>query len=302
MADERDDLAVFVLERLEQPVEPDPEFADALLELLLAELAPAEALPTVQSRARLWISLRPRLLAAAAAVAVVAVAVGVVLALRVTEESALAAIREAQAQAASVPPFRAVVSHRLAGELALGTVSLATGRDWVSVSELEYGGETGWRRLVLRDSLAGASRSVVWNGRTLGISRPEQRRFYVYPRASSRRRSAAEQLSPLATLSPRFRLFPLPPAARPEEYFRESCRVGADTRMAGRPARSVTCGDRDFRFSLWLDRETGLLLKLDTPGTVLEVRSVEFDVRFAPADFRAEPPPGARVVRIGGSG
>jgi hypothetical protein len=301
MPDERDDLSMLVLERLEQPVEPDPEFADALLELLLAEIA--EPPPTVTARLRPWVALRPRLVAAtASALALVAVAIGLVLALRVTEESALAAIRDAQRQAAVVPPFRAVVSHRLAGELALGTVALATGQDWVSVSELAYGGETGWRRLVLRDSLAGASRSVVWDGRMLGISRPEQRRFYVYPRASARRRSAAEQLSPLATLSPRFRLFPVPPAVEPEEYFRENCRVGADARMAGRPARSVTCGERDFRFSLWLDRETGLLLKLETPGAVLEVRSVELDARFGSAEFRAEPPPGATVVRIGASG
>jgi len=301
MSSERDDLIVLVLERLERPAEPDPEFADALLELLLAEVV--EPRPPITARLRRGFAWRPKLAAAAAAgLAVVAVAVVAVLALRTAEESALAAIRQAQTQAASVPPFRAVVSHRVAGELALGTVSLATGRDWISVSELEYDSERGWRRLVVRDSLAGASRSVVWNGRALGIDRPEQRRFYLYPRASDPRRSAAAQLSPLATLSPRFRLFPVPPAVQPEKYFRESCRVGPDAQMVGRPARSVMCGDRDFRFSLWLDRETGLLLKLETPGTVLEVRSVDFGVRFAPADFRAEPPPGATVVRIGGTG
>jgi outer membrane lipoprotein-sorting protein len=62
----------------------------------------------------------------------------------------------------------------------------------------------------------------------------------------------------------------------------------------------LACGDRDFRFTLSLDQETGLLLRLETPGDVLEVRSIEYGVRFERGDFRAEPPEGATVVRIGG--
>jgi hypothetical protein len=301
MPSERDDLSVQVLERLEQPVEPDPEFSDDLRELLLADLA--EPRSTTMAWLRRVLAPGPRLLPAAGVFAVVAVVVGAaVLALRTAEDSALAAITEAQQQAAVVSPFRAVVSQRVAGELALGTVGLATGEDWVSLSELSYGGETGWHRLVLRDSLSPAARRVVWDGRVLGIDRPEQARFYVYPRVNARGRSVARQLSPLATLSPRFRLFPVPPSVQPETYFRESCRVGSSQYIAGRPARSLRCGGREFRFTLWLDRESGLLLKLATPGTVLEVRSIEFDVRFAPADFLPEPPPGATVVRIGGRG
>lgn len=300
MASERGDLSAQVLERLERPVEADPEFTDALLELLLAELA--EPQPAIRARLRHTLAWRSRLVAAgAAALAVVAVVAGAVLALRTAEESALAAMTDAQRQAAVVPHFRAVVSHRVAGELALGTVGLTTGEDWVSLSELSYGGEMGWHRLVLRDSFVASSRRVVWNGRVLGIDRPEQDRFYVYSGARARGR-VAEQLSPLATLSPRFRLFPVPPAVLPETYFRESCRVSGDAEVAGRPARRLTCGERDFRFSLWLDRETGLLLKLTTPGSELEVQSIEFDVRFGPAEFRAEPPPGANVIRIGGTG
>jgi hypothetical protein len=301
MPSERDDLSVQVLERLEQPVEPDPEFSNALRELLLAEVG--EPKSTTTAWLRRVLAPRPRLLPAVGVVALVAVVVGAaVLALRTAEDSALAAITRAQRQAAAVPPFQAVVSHRVAGELALGTVALATGEDWVSLSELSYGGETGWHRLVLRDSVSSSSRRVVWDGRVLGIDRPEQGRFYVYSRASARGRAVAQQLSPLATLSPRFRLFPLPPSVQPETYFRESCRVGSSDDIAGRPARSLTCGNRDFQFTLWLDQESGLLLKLATPGTVLEVRSIEFDVRFAPADFLPEPPPGATVVRIGGRG
>jgi hypothetical protein len=293
MASDRDDQVVHVLERLDRQVEPDAEFANALRELLLAELAEP---PAARWRPR-W---RPAVLrlAAAATVALVAIAAAT-LTLRTAEESALAALRDAQRQAAAVAPFRAVVSHRVGGALALGTVGLAaTGEDWVSVSELSYGGDAGWQRLVVRDSFAPAARRVVWDGRTLGIDRPEQRRYYVFTR--TRARSGVERLSPLATLSPRFRLFPVPPSVAPETYFRERCRVGEDSVAAARPARRLTCGEREFRFSVWLDRETGLLLKLASPGDVLEVKSIEYDVRFPRAEFRTEPPPGAAVVRIGG--
>lgn len=297
MPSERDDLAVQVLEHLERPVEPDPEFASALLERLLAEL-PETSAPEVRLRRRLV--LRPRLVAAAAAAAAVVVAVGVVLTLRPVEESALAAVEDAQRQAATVSPFRAVVSRRVGGELALGTVAQATGRDWVSVAELSYGGRTGWRRVLVRDSLAAVARRVVWDGRTLGIDRPEQQRFYVFSGASPRGRSAVGQLSPLATLSPRFRVFPLPPNADPEEYIADRCRVAETDEVAGRPARVLRCSDRDFRFALWLDVETGLLLRLETPGDVLEVQSIDYGVSFGRGVFRAEPAPGATVVRIGG--
>lgn len=301
MPDEHDDRAVQVLERIERPVQPDPDFSAGLLELLLAEVA--EPAPRVAPRLPRVSLPRPRLLPSAAAVAAAAaIVVGAFLALRTAEESALAAIRQAQQQAATVPPFRAVVSQRVAGELALGTVALASGREWVSLSELEYSGEEGWERRVLRDSLATSMRRVVWDGRVLGIDRPEQQRYYVYDRRSARGREVVQQLSPLVALSPRFRLFPVPPAATPETYFRERCRVGRSTEMAGRAARSITCGDRDFRFTLWLDRTSGLLLKLETPGVVLEVRSIEYGVRFGRRDFRTEPPRGATVVRVGGRG
>jgi len=294
MASRPDDFAVQVLERLEEPVVPDPEFADALLELLLTELGEPSHVP----ERRRWHVTRVRL-AAAVALTLLAVLATAVLVLRTAEESALAAIRSAQRQAAVAPPFRAVVSHRVGGELALGTVGLAsTGADWVSVSELSYGGEDGWKRRIVRDSFAPAARRVVWDGRVLGIDRPDQRRYYVFLRA--RARVGAERLSPLTTLSPRFRLFPVPATVAPATYFRERCSVGGEEQIAGRPARRLTCGDRGFRFSIWLDRENGLLLKLVSPGDVLEVQRIEYGVRFARVEFRSEPPPDATVVRIGG--
>lgn len=298
MPSERDDLAVQVLERIERPVEPDPEFASALLERLLAELPET---PAPETGRRGLLVLRRRLVAAVAAAAVVIVGIGVVLTLRPVEESALAAVRDAQQRASTVPPFRAIVSRRVGGELALGTVAQAMGRDWVSVAELSYGNPTQWRRALVRDSLAAAARRVVWDGRTLGIDRPEQRRFYVLSAASPRGQAAASQLSPLATLSPRFRVFPLPAGADPEAYIVDRCRVAGADSVAGRPARVLACGDDDFRFTLWLDVETGLLLRLETPGDVLEVRRIDYGVSFGRDAFRTEPPAGATVVRIGGT-
>jgi hypothetical protein len=105
------DPVVTLLKELDGPVEPRPEFADALRARLLEEFAqtdddPARHRIRLQRRAR-PARLRRPLLAGAVALAVAAIVVAAVVASRPSPASALDVIRQARSAFARMPPFQA---------------------------------------------------------------------------------------------------------------------------------------------------------------------------------------------------
>jgi len=63
--------------------------------------------------------------------------------------------------------------------------------------------------------------------------------------------------------------------------------------IAGRPTFHIHCEG----FDLWLDRETGLVLKSVEPDMTKEVTSIEYDPVFPKGIFEFVPPPGARELK-----
>lgn len=62
--------------------------------------------------------------------------------------------------------------------------------------------------------------------------------------------------------------------------------------VAGRPTLYVRCDSSD----LWLDRETGVVLKSVSSGVIREISRIEYPSALPPELFRFVPPPGSRQV------
>lgn len=82
------------------------------------------------------------------------------------------------------------------------------------------------------------------------------------------------------------------------EFLDENCRVSQD-RVAGRIADKLAC-DTGSESSLgtvgiWLDRETGFILKISTPEAVREVLSIDYEPDFPPGIFDVVAPKGATL-------
>jgi peroxiredoxin len=257
---EHDSVAV-LLKTLDRPVEPRPEFADALRERLLAELGetnghrswvPHLTLPPRPRRRR-------RLLAAAVAIALIASALAAVLLSRPAPASALDLIRQAQRQAASVPPFEATVRYDLNPDGSKRKNVLAP-KGATETWQLSYGGPTRFRNFFASQHLPVlGARPVgsydVLNGHRTASYDPKRKTFSV------------------STLSKRdFRYFaPLGDLTWQGGYpdWEKVCRGPAaqvlpDTRVAGRAARHIRCTDATGNvWQLWIDRQTGLVLRLE---------------------------------------
>ena len=102
------DPVITLLKELDGPVDPRPEFADALRAQLLEQLAQTDGAPGRQVRRwpRRVPEAHPRrpLLVGAAALAVAAIAIAAVVASRPAPASALDVIRQARAAFARMPP------------------------------------------------------------------------------------------------------------------------------------------------------------------------------------------------------
>lgn len=62
--------------------------------------------------------------------------------------------------------------------------------------------------------------------------------------------------------------------------------------VAGRPTLYVRCDGSD----LWLDRETGVVLKSVSSGVIREISHIEYPSALPPELFRFVPPPGSRQM------
>jgi hypothetical protein len=304
------DPIVAVLDDLDRPASPRPEFAEALRAQLLAELA--EPNGAVSERGVLGKPLglhrrrrvrRPGL-AIALVTAVIALAVAaaaaVLAGLGSAPASAEALLRRAERQLAAAPPFRAVIVSR-------EVVSADhIRRNWTYTDAVLYGGKNRWRRNVLSDSLSpnspfysmtGTGSFFVWDGRYLGISRADKR-FELYPGLLGTDRNH-DSYFVFAELSPSP---PFPPLGSvTHRYLTQACtKVLPDTTIIGRRAHHLGCGTGPSHFELWLDAQTGFVLKRVGPrGARMEVRSIEYSPVFQKSAFRVVPPARATIVWTG---
>lgn len=234
-------------------------------------------------------------LAAAAALLLLSALIGALLLGRPSEASASDVIEEAQARFAEVPSFRATIFYDLDPkganeELPKGATALV---------EISYRAPDGYRQEVVEADPAppplGAPGSFyVWDGERLGVYRAEENEF-----TSS---SPGSDYEPLRELS----------WNAPYPNWEETCRLGGsevlpDETIAGRTARHVRCGDFKGGFwELWVDRETGLMLKIvgqlglddfrlgTSPKGGFEITSIEYEPTFSPGTFTVAAPAGAR--------
>jgi peroxiredoxin len=253
---ERDSVAV-LLKTLDRPATPRPEFADALRQRLLAELPetnghrswmPRLPLPPRPRR-------RSRLLAVALAIALIASVLAAVLLSRPAPASALDLIRQAQRQAASLPPFEATVRYDINPDGSRSGYEAVVPKGATQTWQVSYAGPKRLRSTLIGAHLAiPGARAVgsydVANGNNAASYDPQHKRFDRFPLSPYTR--------PLADLAwqggyPNWERICRGPAAH----------VLPDAVIAGRDTRHIRCTSPAAQvWQLWIDRQTGLVLKL----------------------------------------
>jgi peroxiredoxin len=305
---ERDPVITLLKER-DGPVEPRPEFADALRARLLERLAQTNGAPA--RPVRRWprrvlpVRLRRPLLAGAAALAVAAIVIAAVVASRPSPASALDVIRQSRAAFAHMPPFQATYQVALnpgGGEEAFKAQGVPKGATATVV--VSYGGPDRFRTQIVAEHRIPLTQTAtprpgsyeVFDGRTDAAYNSLWKRFDSSP---ARGVPALEGLSWHG--------------AYPD--WERVCRgphseVLADVQIAGRDARHIRCTDfTGNTWELWIDRQTGLLLKIVGKvgsddfflgggiGTSakggFEIEKLRYNPPFPAGTFSVKAPPGA---------
>lgn len=294
---ERDPVIV-LLERLDRPVAPRPEFTDELLERLLAELEPLPVAPAPR-RARFLRFPPRRKVVLAFALGILATAIAIAIVTRPQKASALVVIQQARHAFAAAPPFQATVRVDLNPDGSRTDVPKGA----TATVEVDYGERNRLRTTVVLEhpllrGTSGPGSFVVFDGKRVG--------------SFDARRNT-------------FSSFSSPQGFQPLEFLRWSgaypnweavCRRGGSkvlpgARIAGRVARHIRCGDyRGGYWELWIDRETGLLLKLvgkvgggdfflgglgdlTSPKGGFEVEQLRYNPSFPAGTFKVVAPKGA---------
>lgn len=245
---ERDPMAI-LLRELDRPATPRPEFADELLEQLLAELESLPVPPAPAHVRRLRFAPRRRLLLAFA-LAVLGTAIAIVVVTRPQKASALGVIQQARRAFATAPPFQATLRVDLNPD---GSLKYAP-KGATATVEVSYGGPKRFRTTLVSEHPPVRGANVpgsfqVFDGKRVGTFDPRQNTFFSF---------AGRNFQPLEFLSWK--------GAFPN--WEEVCRRGGSkvlpsARIAGRDAQHIRCGDyRGGFWELWIDRGTGLLLKI----------------------------------------
>jgi hypothetical protein len=301
---ERDPVVV-LLKQLDRPVVPRPEFADALRERLLAELVQPDGL-RARRRPRPWLTLPARrrrpLFAGAVALALAAAALTAVLLSRPSPASALDVIHQARRAFATTPPFEATLRFDLNPDSSNQDVFVPKGASGTLL--VSYGGPKRFRTEIvaeqprLRTEARGPGSYDVYDGRRIGFYDAERKFFNASP--------APKEFRPLEFLS-WHGVYP----DWEQVCRRAGSKVLPETRIAGRDARHIRCGDyRGGFWQLWIDRQTGLLLKIvgqvgggETflqslgPGTSakggFEVEHLRYNPSFPAGTFTVVAPSGA---------
>jgi hypothetical protein len=299
---------ITLLKQLDGPVDPRPEFADALRARLLEELeqSGARAGHGVRPRRRApHVRLRRPLLAGAAALAVAAIVVSAVVVSRPSPASALDVIRQARAAFAHMPPFQATYQVSMnpgGGRDVFKAQGVPTGATATVV--VSYGGPDRFRTQILAEhriplkhtSTPRPGSYQVFDGRTYASYNSLWKRFDSYPSSGI---PALEGLSWHGT-SPNWDRFCRGPNSK----------VLADMQIAGRDARHIRCTAYTGQsWQLWIDRQTGLLLKIVGQvggddfflgggiGTSakggFQIEKLRYNPPFPAGTFSVKAPPGA---------
>lgn len=289
----RDDVRDALL-LLEEPAEASPRFREDLLKRFLEEVggeevgAPEEISAPFRPPRRRW--LRPRLVPALAVVAVLAL-LGTLLVLIPRPRSAFAVLQQARDRFTKTP-FHATMRN-VFGEF-IGDDTL--------VIDLWFKSETQWRATVKSSLRENPGDFTVFDGKLFGRYQSQVSTLFVQP--------ASEIEDPylqsgVAIHDPTIGQWPSATGLKPTaQFLNENCRV-AENEIAGRRADKLTCdtGPRsDLReVEMWLDRETGLILKMRTSEVVREFLSIQFEPEFPAGIFDVVAPEGGKV-RWAGSG
>jgi thiol-disulfide isomerase/thioredoxin len=296
-----DDTVRDALELLERSVTPPPEFADALFRTLAAEARSRQeprggGVNVVRRRHRVR-----RLVPVAAALVVVSTVATIVL-VASGPETAIAVVRRAQSSLSEAPPFQATIAYDLDPERpATGLPQGA--RATIGIA---YGGPTSYRQEILSEDpvvpaagLPSVGSFIVWDGERLGFYRAAENDFRAV--AS---RSGFEPLMQFSWDAP----YPDWDAI----CARGDSEVLADAEIAGRATSHVRCRDGSgHSWELWVDRETGVVLKVagavgnddvhpfaTTDRGGFEVTSIRYQPEFEPGTFVVAAPPGATDLGV----
>lgn len=209
-----------------------------------------------------------------------------------TTPSALAAVEDARRAFTELPPFRATLVARVDGEVVAAELAPGTTMaDRVYVNDLWYQGPLAWRVDVVEDSvpvLSGGPGSVrIWDGSQTTAYRADENTFSVESEQQV-------EAGPLHLLDPDLAQWPLlgGGAVPSDEYFAEQCEVVSEPRFLDRPSRRLSC--EGGYIEVWLDEQTGLVLKAVGPEAGHELTDLVFNLEFPPGTFEFTSPPGAR--------
>lgn len=287
------DFVATAFATLEEPIRPRPEFAAELFARLEAELVGTPA-PPVEPATPGRLAQRRRMrwrvgLGAAAAAAVVAI-VSTLVVLLPRPDSALAVITAARSHFAELPPVHVVYTERTNGDG-------KPGREQVETTDVWFAGPDRWRATVT----AAANLSDhpgdfrVTDGSLEGTFTQDPDVFSVQRLSDVDEpvlQSGIGALSPQAVWD-ESRHVGIPP----EEWFKNYCSAKSTT-LLGREASLLTCSQENLR--LWIDTQTGLVLKQSDPDFVRVVDSLEVSPSFAAGLFEVSAPQGAKVRWDGG--
>jgi thiol-disulfide isomerase/thioredoxin len=250
------------LERLEGPVAPEPEFADELFLRLAEQVGGRRAtLRRVPGAFRRGPEGVRRALVAVATLSLVAAVFVLTLRFLVPSEPAVGGYSE-------MPPFRGIVEFTIAPELLAGIDSgdVTSGTHRI---EVVFAGPDAWRFESLDDGFGSMLPAVAgsigaWDGERMHVYDAGQNAFGEQPIGAAN----FSILNPLAW-------------SAPGEGWEESCRepavVGSET-LLGRGATVVECGGRSGGIRLWLDGQTGLVLRAEVGSE----ESLPFEGPFGP--------------------
>lgn len=286
----------------------------------LDRMRPPDLWPAIRARA-LETGRRPappphRLITIRRLVPVGAAAVAALIAILVLvvprPQSASAIVQEAIANAASLPPLRATVSYSfIPGSPVPGT----------GVYEVSYESRTVWRVNVVERTgnpvgpgnfaeelafafpfagqFSGPGDFIVSDGEREGLYLA--RRNYFFSRSLELEQSPLGQLTwEDSFVGQQSGVFPTPVAGpAPLTTWKGRCadsQVFSDEQIAGRAARHVRCGD----WELWIDAETGLVLRVETSAYILEINEIDYAPAFSSGAFEVALPQGACDRGTGG--
>jgi thiol-disulfide isomerase/thioredoxin len=279
------------IERLEGPVTPEPGFADELFVRLLEEAGGRRG-PLRRTSGvirRVPEGMRRALVAVAALGLVAAVFLLTLPLLLPSDPQALGGYGE-------MPPFRGVVEFTVSPDLLVGIDSdeLTSGTHRI---EVVYAGSDAWRFELLDDGLGSILPPVAgsfgaWDGERFQIYDAGQRAFGEQAIGAT----AFTILNPLAWTAQ---------GDGWEELCRDPEVVGSEM-LVGREATAVECGGRSAGIRLWLDEQTGLVLRAEAasdaesmsfegpigpgPGGGFRFVELEFGAAITRADAAFDPP------------